>query len=398
MRVVLVMIEPPLPFGNAAARSYYVLLRELVARGHTVTAFAACSDPRQIDDALALFPAPEYDLRPYPFPPSAKGIADRLRTLRTPFSYMFSRELKDDLAATMAGGFDVLHLEQLWSAWLGLGHVDRALVSVHYLIALDWEGLRPRLPRDWKTKVLGGLAERRLLRASRYVRACTPRLGDAVRRTNPGADVTTVPFPIDLSFYDYVPDGARPVAPNVTLIGSMDWLPTRSAAFRLLNRLWPEIKARVPAATLRIVGRQARGALRDHLSRPDVEIVENVPEIRPYFETGGVMVYAPGRGSGIKVKVQEAMAFGLPVVTNREGIEGLDALDGVHAGVCDDNDGLVGRTVALLNDTARRDRQRRAARGLIEAACAPGPTTDALERVYGRIVAGSAAGNGPVGA
>ena len=48
LRIVLVMIEPPLPFGNAAARWYYVLLRGLVARGHRVTAFAACSKPGEI--------------------------------------------------------------------------------------------------------------------------------------------------------------------------------------------------------------------------------------------------------------------------------------------------------------------------------------------------------------
>lgn len=395
LRVVLVMIEPPLPFGNAAARSYYVLLKGLVARGHKVTAFAACSDPRQIDQARDLFPAPAYDLRPYLFPAAAKSPADRLRTLRAPFSYMFSAELRADLAATLAGGYDVLHLEQLWSAWLGLGHSDRALVSVHYLIGIDWQGVRPRLSRDWKTKVLGGYAERRLVRGARFLRTCTPRLEAAVRRLNPGADVTTVPFPIDPALYPYVPDGRRPAAPNVTLIGSMDWLPTRSAAFRLLNRLWPEVKARVPSATLRVVGWHARGALRDHLDRPDVEILENVADARPYFESGGVMLYAPGRGSGIKVKVQEAMAYGLPVVCNREGVEGLGVTEGVEAAVSDHNDGLVERTVALLNDPGRQNRQRRAARSLVESHCGPGPTLDALERVYGRIVSGSPDGIAP---
>ena len=45
LRVIVVMIEPPLPFGNAVARWFYVLLRELVARGHRTTAFAACITP-----------------------------------------------------------------------------------------------------------------------------------------------------------------------------------------------------------------------------------------------------------------------------------------------------------------------------------------------------------------
>ena len=43
LRALLVMIEPPLPIGNVVARWFYVLLRELLARIHRMTAFAACS-------------------------------------------------------------------------------------------------------------------------------------------------------------------------------------------------------------------------------------------------------------------------------------------------------------------------------------------------------------------
>src|SRR3982751_6629935 len=68
LRIVLVMIEPPLPFGNAAARWFYVLLKGLVERGHHVTALAACSKPAEMEQARGLFPAPGYDLRLFPFP------------------------------------------------------------------------------------------------------------------------------------------------------------------------------------------------------------------------------------------------------------------------------------------------------------------------------------------
>ena len=64
----------------------------------------------------------------------------------------------------------------------------------------------------------------------------------------------------------------------------------------------------------------------------------------------------------MKVKIQEAMAFGVPVVTTGEGVEGLSAVDGVHAGICEDDAGLIERTVALLVSTERQDRQRRTER------------------------------------
>ena len=56
-RIVMAMIEPPLPFGSAAARWYYVLLKGLVERGHRVTAFAACSKPEEIEKTAMLLTA-----------------------------------------------------------------------------------------------------------------------------------------------------------------------------------------------------------------------------------------------------------------------------------------------------------------------------------------------------
>src|SRR4051812_11282598 len=67
-RIILVLNEPPLPFGGAAARWYYVLLKGLVERGHRVTAFATYAHPVEADDARQLFPSGTYDLRLYPHP------------------------------------------------------------------------------------------------------------------------------------------------------------------------------------------------------------------------------------------------------------------------------------------------------------------------------------------
>jgi glycosyltransferase involved in cell wall biosynthesis len=171
----------------------------------------------------------------------------------------------------------------------------------------------------------------------------------------------------------------------VGLIGSFRWHPTYWAGVRLLCRLWPEIKRRVPRARLQIVGRRARAALGDLAQGPDISVFEDVPDTIPYFRTLDVLLYAPSRGSGMKVKVLEALALGVPVVTTSEGVEGLPAQDGMHAGVCEDDDGLIERTVALLNDPERRRRQRVAARTLVEAHCSPAPTLDHLERVYATL-------------
>jgi glycosyltransferase involved in cell wall biosynthesis len=384
LRVLLVMVEPPLPFGNAAARWFYVLLKGLVERGHAVTAFAACSKPAEMDEARARFPSPAYDLRLYPFP-NRSGLGSKWETLRRPYSYMFGPDLKADLARELAAGFDVLHLEQLWCGWVGLEHASRALINVHHLVWIDLSESAPASFRERVERALMFRAERTLLRAFPHIRSSTPRLERPIREVNPVTEVETVPIGLDASLYPFIPDDRRSPEPTVTLIGSMAWYPGLSAARRLLGRLWPDIKRRVPAAKLEVVGWSARSALKEFLDSPDVSIAENVPDARPYFERANVFVYAPSCGSGMKIKVLEAMAFGVPVVTTSEGVEGLPAVDGKHAGVCEEDAGLIDRVVALLTEPERQNRQRRAARALVESHCGPGPTVAAIEARHDRI-------------
>jgi polysaccharide biosynthesis protein PslH len=381
LRIVLVMIEAPVPFGNAAARWFYVLLRELVARGHRVTAFAACSKASEMEEARRLFPKPEYDLRLYPHPVRS-GLLAKFATLLRPYSYMFSDELKGDLKRELTAGYDILHLEQLWSAWLAEEQLEKAVVNVHHLVWIDQEFVVPKTRAARFRQRLMFQAERKLVRRMKHIRSCSPRLLPEMLKVNPAASITTVPVGMDASLYPYMPDTVRQSEPIVGVIGNMGWYPTQSAAVRLLDRLWPEIKRRVPNAKLQLVGWGARTALKDYLTLPDVMVVENVPDMQPYYENMSVMLYAPGRGSGMKIKILEALGYGIPVVTTSEGVEGMPAIDGVHAGVCEEDAGLIERTVALLADPAAQNRQRAAGRALLESHCGPKPTVDAIEAIY----------------
>jgi glycosyltransferase involved in cell wall biosynthesis len=386
------MIEAPSPFGDATARLYYVIFRALVERGHRVTAFAASSKPEEIARAKALFPQPGYDLRCYE-KPYRHGLQAKFETLRRPYSYMFGENLRADLERELLAGFDVLHLEQLASGWVGLDHAERSLVGVNFLFSIDSRAGPIRTLNGALEQVLKLRAERRLLRSFRFFRAGTSRLVAPIRQRNPAADITPIPIGLDPSLYQYVSNARRPKKPIISLIGSMEWGPTYSAAVRMLTRLYPEIRRRVPDAHFQIAGWSARSRLQEYTRLPDVEIVENVPEITPFFENASVLLYAPVCGSGIKVKVLEAMAYGVPVITTADGVEGLPAADSEHAGIASDDDGLIERTVALLTDPELQNRQRKAARELIEAICNPSQTATALEQIYQRIVHPGLAGD-----
>lgn len=246
------MFAPPLPFGNAAARWYYVLLKGLVERGHYVTAFAPCSTLADIRQAQALFPVPEYDLRCYPFP-KRHGLMAKIETIQQPYSYVFSPELRQDLAIELAKPYDILHLEELWSGWLGFQHLERAVVNVLYLFSLDRVFQSPNSLENRFRRLITYSAEKKLLKTFPRMITLSDRLAKHIGQINPKACLHTIPLGIDLSLYpfaEYKPMNEQPV---VGLIGGFNWAPSYSAAERLLSRLWPEIKRRVPNARLHIL-------------------------------------------------------------------------------------------------------------------------------------------------
>ena len=191
---------------------------------------------------------------------------------------------------------------------------------------------------------------------------------------------------IDLSLYSFAEHKPVNTQPTLGLIGSFNWAPSYSAAERLLTTLWPEIKQRVPNARLQIVGRSARDSLAQFFNMQDVEIYQDVPDILPYFSSLDVLLYAPIAGSGMKVKIMEAFALGIPVVTNASGVEGLPAEDGIHASICEDDQDLIDKTVELLENIPLQRERRLRARQLIEKHCSPQVTVSQIERVYQSVI------------
>ena len=237
LRILLVINSPPLPFGNADARWYYVLLKGLVERGHHVTTFAACSKSEDISQAQTLFPAPKYDLRCYLIPNEKKGLIAKIKTIQQPYSYVFSQELRQDLATELAQPYDILHLEQLWSGWLGLEHQARAVINIHYLFSLDGtfddnKSLETRFRKFFTYR-----AEQKLLKAFPKIITLSERLTKHIQTINPEAQIYTVPLGIDFSIYPFVEQKQVNTQPIVGLIGSFNWTPSYSAAERLSGGL-----------------------------------------------------------------------------------------------------------------------------------------------------------------
>jgi glycosyltransferase involved in cell wall biosynthesis len=89
----------------------------------------------------------------------------------------------------------------------------------------------------------------------------------------------------------------------------------------------------------------------------------------------------------MKVKVMESMAYGVPVVTTWEGVEGIDYENGRECWVAETNEELAGKVCRLLTNSAERQHMRDAARTLIEQHYSPRPVLDEMMYVYQQMMA-----------
>jgi glycosyltransferase involved in cell wall biosynthesis len=386
VKIVIVTPAVPHPFGDTSARWFYVLITELIARGHDVVAVAATEEPdKLVGEARQWLSRTDghLTLHVHRLKVDSFALRRKWQNLLRPCSELLQdSELTAILGRELAKGYDVLHLEQMSTGWLGLG-MARALLNVHYFDVIDWAGRDNLTFGERKALWQAERATKHLLGGIRNVRLLTPRLKEFAQAIEPEGRYWVVPFALDTSLYLMPPMVQEPV---LGIIGSMHWMPSRSAAERLITRIWPLVKLRVPKAKLFVAGWNAKKYLGKYSSQPDITLADNLAHPSEFFSEAAVMVYAPSRGSGMKVKVMEAMAYGVPVVTTWEGVEGIDYENGRHCWVAESDEDLADKACRLLEYCGERQRMRDAARTLIEECYSPGPVVDKMMLVYGQMI------------
>ena len=176
------------------------------------------------------------------------------------------------------------------------------------------------------------------------------------------APIVAVPIPVDVS--GVTPIGELTGDPHVLFLGTLDWPPNGDAVNFFLQDVWPHVRREVPAARFTVVGRGETALQRRWAGAPGVAFTGWVPDIEPWIRQSRLMVVPIRSGSGMRVKILDAFARGLPVVATSVGVEGIAAIPGTHLEVADDAGAFAHATVALLRDATRARACADAARAL----------------------------------
>lgn len=192
--------------------------------------------------------------------------------------------------------------------------------------------------------------------------------------------VSVVPTGVDI---DYFAPASKPEAfADLTFVGSMDWMPNIDAMRYFLSEIFPLIRKQRPATTLGIVGRKPPAEVTSLTERdPLIKVTGTVPDVRPYLWGSTVSIVPLRIGGGTRLKIYEAVAAGLPVVSTTVGAEGLGLADQEEIAIADTPEAFARTCVSLLEDAERRSQMQDAAYRTVAGAYSWDRVTDRFEEI-----------------
>ena len=376
----LTQIVPFPPDAGPKVKTWHVL-RALNEQGHSVTliSFVRPEEKQHVSILNELCDAV------YTVPIHRSRLADIGYMLQ---SYLTGRPFlveRDDLHSmqelvnklVQQAEFDFIHADQLTMVQFAVrgaaaspGKRPRIIMDAHNAVWTIVERMEENA--RWFLKPVLGIEARRikhyegeLLRTVDHVlavtdldRACLEEAMQSLKAKRDGyaAPITVVPIAVDTR--QLQPVQRKPGSKNIVTLGTLHYPPNADGIRWFLNQVFPLIIQAVPDAKLTIIGKNPPQDFLD-LAAHDPEVIKvtgYVPELTPYLEESALMVVPVRAGGGMRVRILEALAYGMPVVTTTIGLEGIDATPEKDVLVADTPTDFANRVIELLGNVSLQEK------------------------------------------
>jgi polysaccharide biosynthesis protein PslH len=230
----------------------------------------------------------------------------------------------------------------------------------------------------WRAEAKRVLAyERRLLHD--YSRLTVSSASDAAA-IGASPHLHVVPNGVDLARFPFHLAPRDPA--RLVFTGRLSYFPNADAAEYLVRDILPRVQVQVPEVLVDLVGADPSPRVQALARQPGVTVTGYVPDLHSYLARATLAVAPLRAGSGMQLKVLEAMASGTPVVASPLALGGLPASPGEHLLLAPDANQFADKIVALLRDTETRQRLAHRARALVERQFTWEASVAQLEQVY----------------
>jgi glycosyltransferase involved in cell wall biosynthesis len=160
-------------------------------------------------------------------------------------------------------------------------------------------------------------------------------------------EVVVAPNGVDLEYFS---SGGKYKSGNVILFcGSMDTIMNQDAVLYFCNKIFQKIKILQADVKFIIAGRNPPGRIKKLHNNKDIFVTGTVDDVRPFYEKASIVV-APFRlGGGTKLKILEAMAMKVPIVSTSLGCQGIKVQNGKHIWIADNDSEFADRVIETLS-------------------------------------------------
>ena len=183
-----------------------------------------------------------------------------------------------------------------------------------------------------------------------------------------GVRCSPIPTGVDMEYFR--PPTGQQKRQGLVFVGSMDWMPNVDGVLWFAEHVLPLIRARQRDLPITVVGRTPPPAILALAgSDPFFFVTGTVADVRPYLWNAAASIVPLRIGGGTRLKIYEAMAAGLPVVSTTVGAEGLDVRDGETIAIADSRDEFARRCLDLATASEASRYMSSAALDLVSSRC-----------------------------
>ena len=372
MKILWILPYLPWPLTSGGKTRQYHLLRTLSERGHRITLLVQSKTEADAAVRAALEHWVERMIviprRPLKHPMTVfAGLLAPWPLLTTVNG--LSRPLRQCFDELLQESWDVIQIEHSYSLQPYLKPLMHAsldfVLTEHNLESSLGGATYDRFPRwaspfvrfdQWRCRQW----ERNAFNAARQVVAVTETDAHAMRQ------LTSTPVEVVVNGVDsrsYANVVAAPTSQRVLFVGNYEYAPNLDAVQWMLDEIFPLIWKACPEARLAVVGYALPDTWPERWSDSRIEWIGFVPDLPALQEQCALFIAALRHGGGSKLKVLEAMAAGLPLVSTGQGASGLAINPDEHYLLGENAEALADAVVrllgepllaALLSDAARR--------------------------------------------
>lgn len=384
MKILMILPRIPIPARDGGAIVMLETVRALHEAGHLVDICAVntqkhFAEPSVMHDVCSSITAVDVDTAIRPLRMLREMIASSFPTqfgIPTSSSYWLTRFASQrmldqiELVVRERGPYDVVLCESLFTACYGEALRRRSIIEPHVPIVLHTHNvearIQDRLSNDLARSLIERWFRRRLADQTRMYENHAIEVFDGVialshvdaaafAMVSPRTPVVTVPPGVR----EHHPTGVREPA-SLWFLGSLDWTPNVDGLRWFMRYVWPLIHAEIPEATFHIAGRSTPVEVLAYDDGQNVIVHGEIVDPTEYRESYEVGVVPLLSGSGVRVKIIEALMEHASIVTTSIGCEGIPLVHGAHAMIADDAGAFASACVRLLRDTPLREALREA--------------------------------------